>query len=191
MIRSTDRARVPNSSGSPRKGPLVPPAPRPYNGFMAKRGDRRPVPLADVLRDRLRVLGWERRIHEQDILSRWEEAVGPRIAGQSRPLFVKNRRLTVAVYNPVWESLALLKNDLLRRFEKLLGEKLIDDLYFTSGRAEPASALREEPPLPSRPLPPETVEAIGEEASHIADSDLREAFRNVLLASSRRKKNPP
>jgi hypothetical protein len=158
---------------------------------MRKRRQGGPVPLADVLRERFSQLGWERKMREQEILSRWEEAVGPQIAGRTRPVEVRNRRLTVAVDSPAWaQQLSFLKKDLLRRFETLLGAGAIEDIFITGG---PVNRERAETPAPEEeeiPLTSETVHAIDDEASRISDVELREAFRNTLLAASRRRKDP-
>jgi hypothetical protein len=158
---------------------------------MRKRRQTGPVPLADILRERFSQLGWERKIREQEILSRWDEAVGPQIAGRTRPVAVRNRRLTVAVDSPAWaQQLSFLKKDLLRRFETLLGAGVIEDIFLTSGPVE--HKPKEEPPTEAEELPltPETIRAIDDEASRISDVDLREAFRDTLLAASRRRKDP-
>ncbi len=158
---------------------------------MRKRRQGGLVPLADILRERFSQLGWERNIREQEILSRWDEAVGPQIARRTRPVAVRNRRLTVAVDNPAWaQQLSFLKKDLLRRFETLLGAGVIEDIFLTSGPVE--REPKEEPPTEAEevPLSPETLRAIDDEASRISDIDLREAFRNTLLAASRRRKDP-
>lgn len=130
-------------------------------------------------------------MREQEILSRWEEAVGPQIAGRTRPVAVKNCRLTVAVDNPAWaQQLSFLKKDLLRRFEALLGAGVIEDIFLTSGTVK--HETKEELPAEAEeiPLTPETLRAIDNEASRISDVDLREAFRDTLLAASRRRKDP-
>ncbi len=130
-------------------------------------------------------------MREQEILSRWEEAVGSQVAGRTRPVAVRNRRLTVAVDSPAWaQQLSFLKKDLLQRFETLLGAGVIEDIFLTSGPVE--QEPKEELPTEAEeiPLTPETVRAIDEEASRIADVELREAFRDTLLAASRRPKAP-
>jgi hypothetical protein len=158
---------------------------------MRKRQRGGPIPLADILRERFSQLGWERKMREQEILSRWDEAVGPQIAGRTRPVAVRNRRLTVAVDNPAWaQQLSFLKKDLLRRFETLLGAGVIEDIFLTSGPVEHEPEESAPPELEEIPVTPETVRAIDDEASRISDVDLREAFRNTLLAASRRRKAP-
>jgi hypothetical protein len=158
---------------------------------MRKHRQAGPVLLADILRERFSQLGWERKMREQEILSRWEEAVGPQIAARTKPVAVKNCRLTVAVDNPAWgQQLSFLKKDLLRRFETLLGAGVIDDIFLTSGPVEHDPKEERPAEVEEIPLTPETILAIDSEASRISDIELREAFRNTLLAASRRPKDP-
>ena len=148
--------------------------------------------LGEVLRERLHALGWEQTLKEQEILTRWDEAVGPQIARRAQPLYVSKHRLTVAVDNPAWaQQLAMLKKDLLRRIRSLLGNDSIEDLFFTSGRIERLQEKDSPSALEENTISPEVKRRIDEEASRITDVGLREAFRNVLLAANRRRKTPP
>lgn len=131
-------------------------------------------------------------MQEMEILKRWEEAVGPQIARRTSPSHVKDHRLTVIVDSSVWaQQLALMKKELLTRFDLLLGKGIIRDLYLVSGKIE-APPAREEPEEVLRlPIDEETRLKIEEEASRIPDGDLREAFRRALRAASRRKRSRP
>lgn len=163
-----------------------------YNTVMSKKRGKGPVLLAEVLRENLRTRGWEQNLREQEILNRWEDAVGDQIARRARPLHVVNHRLTIAVDSPAWaQQLSLLKKDLLTRIHTLLGNESIKDLYFTSGPGDSKPGGSPTPPPDEAPVSPETEKSIDEEASRINDPDLREAFRSVLLAASRRRKSPP
>lgn len=159
---------------------------------MSRQRNDRPVPLSEVLRERVHSLGWELKFREMEAFRRWEEAVGTQIAQRARPSHVKNGRLTVIVDSPSWsQQLAFMKKELLKRFEDLLGEGVIRDLYFVTGEIE-SLPRRDEPSEPSEePLDPETCRIIEEEASRIPDGDLRKAFRRTLLAASRRRQPPP
>lgn len=153
---------------------------------MEQRSRRKPLPIAEVLQDRLRALGWERRLQEMEIFNRWEEAVGPQIAGRASPVQIRQGRLTVAVESPVWaQQLSLLKRELLRNIAAVIGDGLVDELYFVSGRIEPP-AREALSPAPQAPLTPEDRRSAEKEASRIEDQDLREALRRVLEASCRR-----
>ena len=159
---------------------------------MSRHRTDRPVPLSDIIRERVESLGWERTFREMEVFQRWEEAVGTRIAQRARPSHVKNRRLTVIVDSPSWsQQLSFMKKELLKRFEDLLGEGVIRDLYFVTGEIEPLPDREEASSPDAKPPDPETLRAIEEEASRIPEGDLREAFRRTLLAASRRREPLP
>ncbi len=128
-------------------------------------------------------------MRELEVFNRWEEAVGPQIARKAHPVQIHQGRLTVAVENPVWsQQLSLLRKDLLRNIAGVIGEGLVDSLYFVSGKGE---APGREPPSPpvEAVVSPEDRRDAEKEASRIEDQDLREALRRVLEASCRR--SPP
>ena len=154
---------------------------------MARKSGGGPAPMSDVLREHFEALGWERKFRELEIFRRWEEAVGPRIAGRARPSHVRNHRLTVVVDSPVWaQQLSLIKKELLTSFAGILGEDLIRDIFFVTGEVEIPDDSGEEDDLPSRPLDRETLRLIEDEVSRIPDGEVREAFRKTLRAASRR-----
>ena len=157
-----------------------------------KKGGKDPVRFADILAKSLRRLGWSRILTEQAIISRWEEAVGPQIARRCRPLYLKDGRLTIVVDSPAWaQQLALLKRDLIGRFDTIAGKGAVRDLFFTTGDVSSEESVPPSPPVIDTPLSPETEEAIEREAAAIADEELREAFSSLLRTASRRGKPPP
>jgi hypothetical protein len=145
-------------------------------------GGTRPERIGDILRERVAALGWERRLREEDVITGWGEAVGPQIAAHARPSHIANHRLTVVTENPVWtQQLALLKPDLLRRIATRFGPDAVSDLFFVTGTLDPVPAA--EPPAP-RPAPPEELPPSLESGlDTIADGDVRESVRRVILAS--------
>jgi hypothetical protein len=157
-----------------------------------RRKGRGPLPLSEVLQECLHTLGWEGKMQEMEILKRWEEAVGPQIARRTSPSHVKDHRLTVIVDSSVWaQQLALMKRELLTRFDLLLGKGVIRDLYLVTGKVESPPEPEEPEEVPRLPIDEETRLKIEEEASRIPDRDLREAFRRTLRAASRRKRFRP
>ena len=59
----------------------------------------------------------------------WEELVGPAVATHSRPLSLARGVLVVAVDQPAWAAqLGWLEADLLRRFERSLGAKVVTSI---------------------------------------------------------------
>jgi hypothetical protein len=158
---------------------------------MARNRTGKPASLAAILQERFSSLGWEKKLREMEIFKQWEEAVGPQIARRARPAYVRNKRLTIVVDSPAWaQQLSLLRSELLRKFELLLGEGVIDDIYLTSGKLESPPPREEAPPEEVGEADSALLQAIDEEASRIADDEVREAFRRTLLASTRRKKPP-
>jgi len=161
---------------------------------MARSRIGKPSSLADILRERFGSLGLEKKLHQARIFSRWEEAVGSRVAAHSRPVYVRNGRLTLVVDSPAWsQQLSLLRPDLLRKIAAVIGEGVITDIYLTSGTVEPPSPGDEaqSPVVPPAEPDPDVAAAIDREASLIKDEALRESFRSTLLAATRRMKPSP
>lgn len=143
----------------------------------------RPERIGAILRERIDALGWERRLREEEVVAGWDAAVGPQIASHARASHIANRRLTVVTENPVWtQQLSLLRTELLRRLAGLFGPEAVTELYFVTGRLEPAS--QPQAPAPSNRLAPETLpETLERELDVIADAGVRESVRRLILAA--------
>lgn len=150
---------------------------------MASTRGRRPVPIGDILKERIGALGWECRLREEEVLTGWDAAVGPQIALHARPSHITDRRLTIVTESPVWtQQLSLLKPDLLRRIARRFGPDVVTDLYFVTGKIEPAP---ESPPpavaqRPARIALPGNLES---DLAGIADLDVRNSVRRLILAA--------
>jgi predicted nucleic acid-binding Zn ribbon protein len=149
---------------------------------MRSPGGSRPARVGDVLRERIAALGWDRRLREEEVLTGWDEAVGPQIAAHAQPSHVVNRRLTVVTASPVWtQQLALLKPELLRRIAASFGPGSVTDLYFVTGRIDP-------PPTPLAPAarasrPAVLPEELAGELDAIDDGGVRDSVRRLILAA--------
>ena len=138
--------------------------------------------MGDVLRERIAALGWEPRLREEEVVTGWDAAVGPQIAAHARPSHVVNRRLTVVTASPVWtQQLALLKPELLRRIAGRFGRDVVTDLFFVTGRIDPAPAARTPSPAARRPAVDLPAEIAGE-LDGIGDVGVRDAVRRLILA---------
>ncbi|HEY5999337.1 MAG TPA: DUF721 domain-containing protein [bacterium] len=150
---------------------------------MGSSASRRPARVGDVLKERIAALGWERRLREEEVLTAWDAAVGPQIAAHARPSHVVNRRLTVVTESPVWtQQLALLKPDLLRRIAARFGAEAVTDLFFVTGRLDPAPAPQAAAARPRRAAAALPAELAGE-LDAIGDGEVREAVRRLILAA--------
>jgi predicted nucleic acid-binding Zn ribbon protein len=142
----------------------------------------RPALLGDILKERIGALGWECRLLEEEVLAGWDAAVGPQIAAHARPSHITDRRLTVVTESPVWtQQLSLLKPDLLRRIARSFGPGVVTDVYFVTGKIEPAGAA---PPAASRrPAVTALPAALEGDLACIPDADVRDSVRRLMLAS--------
>ena len=142
-----------------------------------------PHSIGDILKERIGALGWECRLREEEVLTSWDAAVGPQIAAHARPSHITDHRLTIVTENPVWtQQLSLLKPDLLRRIARNFGPGVVTDLYFVTGKIEPA---REAPPAAASPRPATATlpAALESDLAGIPDAEVRDSVRRLMLAS--------
>jgi predicted nucleic acid-binding Zn ribbon protein len=85
-----------------------------------------PRPVADGLEHLARRLGAPTASALGVVFSRWEEVVGPGIAGHATPKSLVDGVLVVAVDQPGWATqLRYLSNDLLQRLREVAGEGVV------------------------------------------------------------------
>ena len=150
---------------------------------MASNRGRRPELVGDIVKERIGALGWECRLREEEVLTSWDAAVGPQIAAHARPSHITDRRLTIVTESPVWtQQLSLLKPDLLRRIARNFGPDVVADLYFVTGKIEPA---HQNPPAAGarRPAPTTLPTALESDLAGISDDGVRDSVRRLMLAS--------
>lgn len=83
----------------------------------------------DVLSGILRNLGLDRHLKQRELVLRWEEIVGPRIAEKSRVLKVSGGVLYVSVTSSAWgQELQFQKKNIMRKITEELGTDLIKDI---------------------------------------------------------------
>jgi predicted nucleic acid-binding Zn ribbon protein len=165
--------------------------PPPYNATVNSSRGRRPERIGVLLRERIGALGWECRLREGEVLTGWDAAVGPQIAAHARPSHLANHRLTIVTESPVWtQQLSMLKPELLRRIAEHFGPDAVTDLFFVTGKIEPAprgpvaAAFR-------RPAVAELPAALESELAGIPDGEVRAAVRRLMLAALADGSHPP
>jgi hypothetical protein len=143
---------------------------------------RHPEPIGAILKERIGALGWAGRLREEEVLTGWDAAVGPQIAAHARPSHITDHRLTVVTENPVWtQQLSLLKPDLLRRIARNFGPGVVTELFFITGKFEPAP---EDPPATGRPPLFAVIPAdLESDLAGITDAEVRDLVRRLVLAS--------
>ena len=128
-------------------------------------------------------MGWQSRLREEEVLTGWDAAVGTQIAAHARPSHIANHRLTIVTESPVWtQQLSMLKPELLRRIAGSFGPGAVTDLFFVTGKIEPAprgpDRAAQRQPAPAA-LPP----ALENELAGISDAEVRDAIRSLMLAA--------
>jgi hypothetical protein len=149
---------------------------------MASTRGRHPVLIGDILKERIDALGWQCRLREEEVLTSWDAAVGPQIAAHARPSHITDHRLTIVTGSPVWtQQLSLLKPDLLRRIARSFGPEVVTDLYFITGKIDPAPGS---PPGVARIPAITTLPAAREsDLAGIPDAEVRDSVRRLMLAA--------
>ena len=92
-------------------------------------GKNQPVLLGNLLDAVVADLGLSHKLAECRAKLAWEEAVGPSLAHQARPLRVRNGRLEVGVASAVWRNqLIFMQREIVVRINDLVGEEVIKEL---------------------------------------------------------------
>jgi hypothetical protein len=123
------------------------------------------------------------------IVGRWRELVGERIAARTRPRGRKDGVLTVAVASASWlNELSFLRTDLVARINEILGEGWVRSVRLVAGPVQP---LRETRPVARRPppvpVPPELLGEVEREVALVEDAELRHAIRGAWCAGLERR----
>ncbi|MFH0839091.1 MAG: DUF721 domain-containing protein [Candidatus Omnitrophota bacterium] len=97
--------------------------------------DRNPKRIAEVLNDILKRPARDSKESPSQLETAWRESVGEKILKHTMPVSFGDKRLVVHVDNSVWlYQLGFLKEEILGKLKKFLGEDAIDELYFRIGK---------------------------------------------------------
>jgi predicted nucleic acid-binding Zn ribbon protein len=90
--------------------------------------------IGKILDSLVHSLGLAKKLEEGKALTLWDEAVGPEIAKNSRPIKIRGSKLFVKVSSASWRSeLMFLKQDIIHKLNALAGREVIDDIIFVAG----------------------------------------------------------
>jgi predicted nucleic acid-binding Zn ribbon protein len=94
-----------------------------------KKGDL--TPLKDILAGMLKDPTLPFNPADADIWTFWEESVGPAIAKNARPAWLKDKRLRVTVTDPIWlQELQFEKIRIIERLNHKLGREAVEKIDF-------------------------------------------------------------
>lgn len=139
--------------------------------------------LNSVLHD-MKVDGGTEHVMLRDI---WNQAVGARIAENTRPEFVREGVLFVNVANSVWmQELHFLRDKILEKVNSELDSTQIKEIRFKIGPFPVSARKTSSEQLPS--LSKEEIEKVKQQSSAIDDPDLRQSFQALMEAYLKNKK---
>ncbi|HWI40739.1 MAG TPA: DUF721 domain-containing protein [Verrucomicrobiae bacterium] len=150
--------------------------------MMANDRRAKPVAVSDLLLEAFRGKPLEKRLKEARVWGLWEQAVGPQVARQARPVKFGDGILTVAVATSPWmHQLSLLKPEIVSRINEAAGETVVGDLFLKHGimkkEAAPVQAARKR-----KELSPIQRRSISDCAAVIGDPDLRRRVASCIAA---------
>jgi len=90
-----------------------------------------PRKLGSVLPALLEKLGLSGGIRNHQLLDRWGEIVGPKIAEVTSAERLTDGKLWISVSHPAWRTeLTFIKQDLIDKVNAAFGEKIVHDIIF-------------------------------------------------------------
>ncbi len=91
-------------------------------------------PIGDILNRVLKSLEIDKKIDETKALLIWSEAVGPKIAANTRPVSVIKGRLLVEAKSSTWvQECMLLRTKIKKKLNGHIGSDAIKDITFKVG----------------------------------------------------------
>ena len=151
---------------------------------MVKRTRMRfPLPLAEIARQEMSVLGLAERMREADIWRLWPEVVGPVVAARATPLRIIKGTLTVAVSSGPWmQELRFLTTMMRDKLNQCLGGDVVREIILKSGRVDPAVEPAPEDTPRKKRLTSRQLALIDGLSADIVDSETRDAFAALMKA---------
>lgn len=93
-------------------------------------GEQEPKKLSELLDRTAKRLGGPSAGTSSTLFSRWEQVVGPDIAGHARPVSVHGGTLVLAVDHPAWATqLRYMTSDILTRISEATGTSEVTDIH--------------------------------------------------------------
>ncbi len=102
---------------------------------------RYPEKINKILPRVLKSLNFETRLEGIQLINRWPEIVGKKIAEHARAININEANLFVIVDNPLWQAqLFLLKNKIVKKFNEL-GANIRDIKFIIDKGGSPKEQL--------------------------------------------------
>jgi hypothetical protein len=156
---------------------------------MRRRRRSEPTQISALLERWLSRKGLRAELLQYEILVRWPELVGDRLAAHTEPAIFKDGKLTVRVGSSAWlHELSFLRADVAQKINAGLGDERVTEIRLVAGPVRRRRRRAEEPQpvaAPAEPVPAALLGEIEAALSGIEDEGLREAVRRAALARLR------
>lgn len=155
------------------------------------RNQQRMESLIKALPAVLKASGAPEEVAEAACLALWKQAVGESLSGHAVPTQLRDRKLTVAVADKLWQKqLEQMRGQLLSRLNYVLGQTMVTSIELRIDPVAVAATRSAQPearrPEKNRAMPVELVSA----AAGIEDVHLRRAFLGAATSCINRVENP-
>jgi predicted nucleic acid-binding Zn ribbon protein len=85
--------------------------------------------LKEAIQELLDAYRLNQKLHETQLIGKWEKVVGKLIASHTRSLSIRNKKLYVKTHSSVIRNeLSLSKDMIIKKLNKAVGEEVIDDI---------------------------------------------------------------
>ncbi len=123
---------------------------------------------------------WKKRLQAGEVLSRWEEIVGPAIARAARPKSFSKGRLIVEVEDSIWmNQLHFEEKRILSLLNAQAGEELFQEIRWVLSKRPFRKHLKRA--TKAKEISPRLRQQIEKEVAVIEDPELRQAFLRLRL----------
>ena len=90
-----------------------------------------PRRIGELIPALLEKLGLSQGLHDYQVLERWPDVVGPKIAEVTVAERIRDGKLWVSVSHPAWRNeLTFMKRELIGKINEAVGDNIVKDIIF-------------------------------------------------------------
>jgi len=140
--------------------------------------------IDDILEKTLKKHHIPLKIEDRRLRDVWVQAIGPRIAAQTKPDCIKKAVLFVKVANSAWmQQLHFMKQDILEKFNHLHPAEPVRDIFFAIGEIVAPAAVKKDTFFIEGEMPglkARDKKMIEKSLAAIADEELRDILKRAM-----------
>lgn len=148
--------------------------------------------IKSTLNQTISELGLKKGIEGAKVLTCWSQVAGNKVAQHTHAYRIKKDTLFVTTSSPVWaQELSLIKQELVNKINKRLGEERINDIRFLPrGDIKREEELKDESreSLNGVYLTKKEISKIESVVKDIPNTNLKDRLKRVIVSDSKLKK---